>query len=197
MTPQTFIFVGQSGSGKGEQSTRLQKVLKEKFGEDEVIYMETGPNFREFIKGEKYSNKLCKAVADAGTLQPAFLPIYFWVDWMINNLNGSVQHIVFDGICRRLEEAVVFTTAMEFYNRKPTIIYVKVSNAWAKDKLMGRGRVDDKNEEQVNGRLAWFDRDVLPVIEYFRENDRYTLLEINGEQTIEEVHREILEKLGW
>jgi adenylate kinase family enzyme len=62
---------------------------------------------------------------------------------------------------------------------------------------MGRGRVDDKNEEQVNGRLAWFDRDVLPVIEYFRENDRYTLLEINGEQTIEEVHREILEKLGW
>ena len=56
--PYTFIFMGQSGSGKGEQSTRLQKVLKEKFPEDELFYMETGPNFRKLIAGEKYSNKL-------------------------------------------------------------------------------------------------------------------------------------------
>ena len=32
---------------------------------------------------------------------------------------------------------------------------------------------------------------------YFKENNHYTVFEINGEQTIEEVHQEILQKLNW
>ena len=196
MTPQTFIFIGQSGSGKGEQSTRMQKALKEKFPDDKVYYMETGPNFREFVKGEKYSNKLAKAVADRGDIQPVFLATYFWSGWLLNNLESG-EHVVFDGICRRLEEAKVFTTAMEFYNREPIVIYINVSRKWATDRLVGRGRADDKDLVQLNGRLDWFEKYTAPVIDYFRENDRYTLLEINGEQTIAEVHQEILQKLGW
>jgi adenylate kinase family enzyme len=195
-TPQTFVFLGQSGSGKGEQSTRLQKVLKEKFPEDELLYLETGPNFRKFVVGEKYSNKLAKNIADRGDIQPVFLAVYFWAGALLQNLKGD-EHIVFDGICRRLEEAKVFSTAMEFYDRKPVIIYINVSRKWATDRLVGRGRADDKDLVQLNGRLDWFEKYTVPVIEYFRENDRYTLLEINGEQTIEEVHREILQKLGW
>ena len=196
MSPYTFIFLGQSGSGKGEQSTRLQKKLKEKFPNEEVSYMETGPNFREFIKGEKYSNKLAKAVADRGDIQPAFLPVYFWAGWMLENLKGD-EHIVFDGICRRLMEAEVFTTAMEFYNRKPIVIFIKVSRDWAIDRLTGRGRADDKSLEMVTGRLDWFDEFTLPVVDYFKTSNQYSVLEINGEQTIEEVHQEIMQKLSW
>ncbi len=196
MTPYTFIFVGQSGSGKGEQSARLQKVLKEKFPKDEVFYMETGPNFRKLIEGEKYSNKLAKAIADRGDIQPAFLPVYFWAGWMLDNMKGN-EHVIFDGICRRLMETEVFTTAMEFYDRKPIIVYIKVSRDWAIDRLTGRGRADDQSLELITGRLDWFEEFTMPVIDYFKTSDRYAVLEINGEQTKDEVEQEILQKLRW
>lgn len=196
MSPYTFIFMGQSGCGKGEQSIRLQKKLKEKFPETEVFYMETGPNFRNFVVGEKYSNKLSKAISEKGGIQPAFLAVYFWAKTLLENLKGN-EHIIFDGICRRLNEAEVFTTAMEFYNRKPVIVYIKVSRKWATDRLIGRGRADDKDMVQLNGRLDWFEEYTMPVIGYLKENNNYIMLEINGEQTKDEVEKEILKKLNW
>ena len=174
----------------------MQKVLKEKFPNDELLYLETGPNFRKFVTGEGYSSKLAKAVGERGEIQPPFLAVHFWTQMLLDNLKGS-EHIVFDGICRRLDEAALFTTAMEFYDRKPIIIFIKVSRKWATDRLLGRGRADDKDMTQLNGRLDWFEKFTMPVVDYFKTNDRYTVLEINGEQTIEEVHQEILEKLGW
>jgi adenylate kinase family enzyme len=94
-------------------------------------------------------------------------------------------------------EAEVFTTAMEFYDRKPIVIYIKVSRDWAIDRLTGRGRADDKSLEMITGRLDWFDEFTMPVVDYFKTSNQYTVLEINGEQTKEEVEREILQKLGW
>lgn len=195
MSPQTFILIGQSGCGKGTQAELLKKVLQEKQPEGEIFYLETGDNFRSFVAGEKYSNKLAKAISDKGALQPAFLAIYFWADILLNNLRGS-EHLIFDGICRGLEEAKTFTTAMEFYSRKPTIIFIRVSRQWSEERLRGRGRFDDKNLEQLRGRLDWFEKDTYPAIEYFKTNKRYTLVEVNGEQTIEKVHQDIMEKLN-
>jgi len=196
MSPHTFIFMGQSGSGKGEQNRLLQKVLKEKNPEREIYNLETGNNFRKLVSGDSYSSKLAKAVADKGKLQPAFLAVCFWADNLLNNIKGD-EHWILDGICRRLEEATVFTTAVEFYDRKPIVIYVKVSRKWATDRLLGRGRADDTDMAQLNGRLDWFEEFTMPAIEYLKTNDRYTVLEINGEQTIEQVHEEIMQKLGW
>lgn len=196
MSSQTFIFMGQSGCGKGEQSRRIQKILKERDPDTDIYYLETGPNFRELIKGDKYSNKLAKEIADKGKIQPIFLAVYFWAGMLLNNLKGE-EHLIFDGVARRLEEAQVLTTAMEFYNRKPIVIYINVSREWAKERLLGRGRADDLDLEQLTGRLDWFEEYTLPVIDYFRENNQYKFLEINGEQTIEEVHQNILQKLGW
>ena len=188
--------MGQSGSGKGEQSTRLQKVLKDKFPETQIYNLETGNNFRKLVSGENYSSKLAKAVADNGKLQPAFLAVCFWAENLMNNIKGH-EHLILDGICRREEEARVFTTAMEFYDRKPVVIYIKVSRKWATDLLLKRGRADDTDMNQLNGRLDWFEEFTLPAIEYLKTNNRYTVLEINGEQTKDEVEKEILQKLKW
>ena len=82
---------------------------------------------------------------------------------------------------------------MEFYNRqKPTVIYVKVSRAWAEARLHERKRIDDLKPEEVTKRLDWFDTDVLPAVEYFKSNPLFTVLEINGEQTIEQVHADMI-----
>ena len=61
--------------------------------------------------------------------------------------------------------------------------------------IIKRGREDD-TQDQISGRMGWFETDVLPALEIYRNDPRYQVLHINGEQSIEAVHAEIVEKLG-
>jgi len=196
MAPQTFIFMGRSGCGKGTQADLLKKYLKEKDPNAEIFYIETGANFREFVKGQKYSNQLANKIYKNGERQPDFLAIWMWAHIILNDFKGT-EHLFFDGITRSLPEAMAFTTALEFYERKATVIFINVSREWSEARLLARGRADDKSEAEVIKRLNWFDRDSIPALGYFKVNDRYNVLQMDGEKTIEEVHYDIVQKLGW
>ena len=196
MSPQTFIFMGRSGCGKGTQAELLMKYLKEKDPNVEIFYIETGANFREFVKGQKYSNQLANKIYKNGERQPDFLAIWMWAHIILNDFKGT-EHLFFDGITRSLPEAMAFTTALEFYERKATVIFINVSREWSEARLLARGRADDKSEAEVIKRLNWFDRDSIPALGYFKVNDRYNVLQVDGEKTIEEVYYDIVQKLGW
>ena len=43
--------------------------------------------------------------------------------------------------------------------------------------------------------MVYFEKDVVPVINYYEKESRHKLTRINGEQSVEEVHKEILEKV--
>ena len=49
--------------------------------------------------------------------------------------------------------------------------------------------------ENVERRLQWYDTEVVPVLNLFRENASYTVLDIDGARTVEEVHQSIVEGL--
>ena len=194
MTPQTFIFFGRSGSGKGTQATLLKEYIEKTDPKRKVLYVETGAKFREFMAKNNYSNGLAKAVIDSGGLLPAFLPVWLWTDFFINNLTGT-EHLVLDGLSRRAIEAPVLDSAMHFYNREnPYVIVVNTSETWARERLLARGRHDDSVPD-INRRLAWYKSDVEPTLEFFRHNSHYQFIEINGEQKIEAVHKELMSKL--
>ena len=101
-----------------------------------------------------------------------------------------------DGLARRRDEAPILVSAMQFYKRpKLTVVHVKVGNDWATARLLARGRSDD-TEKDIRERLEWFDTDVKPVLEYFGSKpESVEFVEVNGEQTIERVHQDILKKL--
>jgi len=71
---------------------------------------------------------------------------------------------------------------------------MNVSREWSKERLLGRGRKDDDPEE-IKKRLDWYETEVAPVVEYYKDNPKYNFIDVNGEQTIEEVHKEIIEKV--
>jgi adenylate kinase len=102
---------------------------------------------------------------------------------------------VLDGCSRRLNEAPVVDGALDFIDcKKRYVIHINVSNEWSKQRLLERGRSDD-DEKEIEARLAWYDTNVMPVVENFKNNEKYTFIDVNGEQTIEEVQQELLKKI--
>lgn len=192
--PNTFIFFGKSGSGKGTQAELLIEKLKK--NGDEVVYIETGKRFREFITQENnHSSQLTKKALNKGELIPVFLPVWLWTSAFVEEFTGK-ENLVLDGLARRMTEAPVLDSALRFYDRLPChIIHIDVAREWAFDRLKSRGRADD-TDDYINSRLDWFERDVAPVIEYFEERKGFVLHTINGQQSIEDVHKDVLKELG-
>ncbi len=185
----TFIFIGRSGSGKGTQAALLIDYL-ERNNQGKVFYVETGRYVRELITRDNYSGTLAKAISERGEKHPSFLAIYLWSQLLVNELKGGEQ-LVFDGTPRSLVEAEALGTALTFYqSEKPQVIFLDVHDDCARGRLMARGRHDDR-DEVIKQRLAWYERDVAPVVEYYRTNPNYNLVTIDGLRSIEIIHEEI------
>lgn len=194
MNPQTFIFFGPSGSGKGTQAKLLIEELKKRDPGRNILYLETGQKLREFATEASLTARKTKEVLDNGGLMPEFLPVWLWTQYFIDHVSGD-EHIILDGVSRRQHEALIIDSALQFYGRKnPTVISLEVSPKWATERMGERGRADD-NEVEIKRRLEWYEKNVVPAINHFKNNPYYTFVPINGEQSIEDVHREILEKL--
>ena len=187
--------MGRSGSGKGTQAQLLKTALENK-GHAKVIHVTTGGGFREFMESGTHIANLAKEVNTIGGLQPEFLAVWNWSNIFINTLTG-VETVILDGAPRKPFEAGILHSAIEFAGyHNPLVIYLDVSESGSRAHLEGRGREDDKNQSAVDSRMNWFETDVLPTLDTYLHDPRYRVVHVNGNQTIEEVHAEIMEKLG-
>ena len=189
---QTVIFIGRSGCGKGTQASLLMDEIKRRDTERQILYVETGEHYRNFVRRNNFSARLANEVYEKDELAPDFLGCWLWGAMLIDELNEDM-HLVFDGAARTLLEAEVLTSALKFYKReRPTVVYIDVSNKWSDDRPLARGRADDRSLSKINKRLKWFDEQVVPAIEYFRKTPYFRLIQVNGEQTVEKVHSDIM-----
>jgi adenylate kinase len=192
--PITLLFFGRSGCGKGTQADLIIKHL-ESISPLEHLYLETGKELRSFTEETNDTAHLTKEVMETGDFLPAFLPIWIWTDTLVRKLTSS-KHLILDGLSRRIHEAPILDSALTFYKRKnPIIIYLDVSVAWSRQRMLERGRSDDE-VDAIAHRLHAFDTDTMPVLEYFRTNKNYTFITVNGEQAIDAVHSDIMKNLG-
>lgn len=187
---KTFIFIGRSGCGKGTQA----KLLIEKVESDDpapTLYYEAGNHFRDFLSGTSYSLDLAKTIADNGGRQPTFLAVRLWSNFLLDKLTGK-EHLIIDGTPRALIEAQALDTAMKFYNRQtPTVIYLDIPREESKTRMELRGRSDDRNPGDIDNRLNWFDNDVLPAVEWYKNNSDYKFIQVDGVGTPEEVQERL------
>lgn len=202
MSPQTFILLGSSGSGKGTQSKKLYTHLREVDSEREILELGMGDLFREFWGKEGYTNARSREILNVGGLQPDFLQIYTWTQFFIDNLRPD-EHLLIDGTPRRVEDARAMDSAFSFYGReRPIVIYLRVSREWSRERLIARATsqssssslraLEDRDEAKIESRLTWFEEFALPAIDFFRDKPEYTFIEIDGEQPIERVHADII-----
>ena len=103
-----------------------------------------------------------------------------------------------DATPRSLDEARMLHTIFPFYGRvKPTVVFLNTSRGWVEERLKERGRSDDMLPGVIDRKLSWYEKDVVPAVEFYRSSPEYRFLDINGEQTPEAVHRDIFKGLGF
>lgn len=184
--------MGRSGCGKGTQAKLLMDYLQMSSGR-KITYVETGERFRTFIKEQGHSSALSREIAETGGLQPEFLAVWNWASLFVESVSGD-EHLILDGMPRRIREAHVLDSAMTFYKRiMPLVIHIETSKEWSKQRMMERKRADD-TEDDIERRLSWFDTEVTPIFEFYERDRNYNYIVINGEQSPEDVHNELITK---
>ena len=208
--PFNLCFLGGPGSGKGTQTGPIAKT----FG---IPHISTGDILRN-LKSD-LSNPLAPEVAkymDAGQLMPNDLVEQLVAERL--KLSDCESGFVLDGFPRTLGQA-------EFLSGITKIDYailINVSDEAIIERMGGR-RVcknghtyhvkynpsknseicdvcgeplylrDDDNPETVKSRLEIYHRETDAILKFYK--DQGVLLDVNGEQSIEDVYREVVRKI--
>jgi len=194
MKKQTFIFFGIVGSGKGTQVEILQKYLKENNLSDDILFISPGNEYRKLVNDGSYTSEIVKKNLEKGFLQPDFLTVGMLTGIMISNIKEN-STVIADGFPRTIKQSQDFENMMKFYDRSDVkVVYIELSKEEATKRMKLRGRSDD-TDEAISNRFDEYINNVIPSMNYFEDKEGYTIYKINGDQSIEDVHKEIINKL--
>ncbi|HAE36293.1 MAG: adenylate kinase [Candidatus Nomurabacteria bacterium GW2011_GWF2_35_66] len=192
--PQTFIFYGIVGSGKGTQVELLLNYLKDNKISDDILFISTGNEFRKLIEGGSYTASKVKTIVEKGLLQPDALTTSLLMNKIIAEMKEETT-LITDGYPRTVSQSESFESMMDFYGRDGVkIIYIELGKEEAIKRMKLRGRSDDTDEGIAN-RFDEYVNNVIPSMNYFKEKVGYSIFTINGDQNIQEVHQEIINKI--
>jgi len=179
--------MGRPGSGKGTQA----KLLAKKIGAE--VYS-SGNRLREMAKGQGFVNNKIKTQMEAGDLLPSWLSSHLFTEALLGL--SLEEGIVFEGACRTLPEATDFEETASWLERPYRAIFLTISDAEVEKRLALRkgveGRADDASDA-VDHRIHEYEQKTAAAVEFFRSKG--VLIEINGEQTVEQVHADVLKAL--
>ncbi len=214
-TFNTFTFIGRSGSGKGTQINFLEKELSS------LRHLYAGKIFRSITKKETEMSQKIKEIADRGELIPSFLAFSLWAS-EFSFVVKKGESVAFEGSPRTTEEAKWMKKFLSFLGRweRTVHIVIDISEEEARERILSRRvcedckktlsvrekpiekcpdcggeliRRHDDEPEAIKRRMDFYKKDVVPAIKYLEENGN--LININGEQSPQEVFAEIKKKL--
>jgi adenylate kinase len=195
MQSETFVFFGIVGSGKGTQVKLLMDFLKQNDGK-ECVYAYPGNEYRKIAESGTYTGQIVKESMNLGHLQPDFLTDSLVTNIIMNSISPD-KHLIFDGYPRTIGQSEKTIEISEFYKRGDLkIIYLELSKDEAMKRNLLRGRADD-TKEGIEKRFDEYINKVIPSIEYFKDKPNCTIYTINGEQSIEDVHKDIIKALRY
>ena len=180
-----YILFGPPGAGKGTQATAMVEKYR-------LHHISTGALLRKEIAAETELGLQAKALIEKGCLVPDEV-----VEGMIENEFKTVTGVdgfLLDGFPRTLPQADALKAILTKNNEEVTAtVSIMIPDEMIMERIKGRalkeGRADDASEDIINNRIATYHDQTEPLIEYYRNEDKYN--EIDGIGTIEEVRDRI------
>lgn len=183
---KTVFFIGKPGCGKGTQA----KILAEKTG---WSVFSSGRLFREIAGEDTPVGRKVKAENDAGELQPHWFAMYLYLKSLFSVPDD--RGLIFDGFNRKVPEAVLVLESLAWLERPFKIINIAVSDEEVRRRIAGRKQEENRvDDDAVDERLKEYYENTEPAITIFR--DAGVLVDINGEQTPEQIAQEIFAALS-
>lgn len=209
------VLMGGPGAGKGTQAKQLEQAL----GLPQVA---TGDLFRENLKNQTELGKLAQTYMDAGELVPDEVTVAMVKERL--KRPDAAKGVLFDGFPRTLSQANALADLLAEMGASVGIVpYIHVEPELLLQRLAGRwtcvqcGHVyhvlfsppkvpgicdrdgsklyqrDDDTEETQRRRIEVYFRQTAPLLDYYR--DQGLLVEINGDQSIEQVHEDLVKAI--
>ncbi|HYC79689.1 MAG TPA: nucleoside monophosphate kinase [Candidatus Binatia bacterium] len=184
-----LILIGPPGSGKGTQGKLLSPIL-------EFNYLSLGQTLRQYAKQKTPEAKEIKKLINAGHIIPdaTIKRIFFEAIKTLPKAKG----LILDGFPRDIDQVNILDEAIGKYKvHRLKAIFIDVPKVKVLQRLQKRedteSRADD-NPEVIETRFQEYDEKTYPLVKYFEKQHR--LIRIHGDQTIENVHAEIVRKLA-
>lgn len=177
-----IILLGIQGSGKSTQGNLLSAKLH-------VPYLSTGHIFRDLAREHSTLGRYIKETMNAGYLIPDSKTLHIVSEYL--SKSDYEQGYILDGFPRTITQAKKFKNGIE------KAIFLNVSDKEALWRLAYRNDGSEVREDDtlaaIRKRIELYHKYTDPVLNFYKKEHK--LLTINGELTIEKIHREIMEKL--
>jgi len=173
--PTRLVIFGRQGAGKGTQCDRIVK----NYG---VIHLSTGDMFRAARDAETELGKEVGPIMQAGGLVPDDLTIGI-VRERLAEADVLEQGFVLDGFPRTPGQAEALLEMLGA-NSLTAVVNLEVPLDEVTARMKARGRADD-TDEGIAKRLALYDQETVPTINWFA--DRGLVVNIDGYGTEDEV----------
>lgn len=174
-----LVLIGIQGAGKSTQG----KMLSAKLG---IPYLSSGHIFRQMAKSKSTLGRWLKETLNAGVLVPDDKATDIVMEYL--DKPKYKNGFIIDGFPRTVAQAEVFTDGTE------KVIFIDVSDKEALWRISGR--VEDREDETLKAirkRIQLFHEVTSEVLDYYEKKGQ--LVKVDGEQSVEEVFHETLEKL--
>lgn len=176
-----IILFGAPGVGKGTQA----QILADELG---VAHISTGDAFRAAIQGQTEVGLIAKRYVDAGDLVPDDVTARIVEEAMIKP--DCQNGVILDGFPRTRAQADALATMLSRIGQEIScVVNIEVPNEHIVQRLLSRGRADD-TVEVINNRLAVYQQETAPLLEYYSKLG--LLKHLDGVGSVEEVSQRIL-----